>query len=277
MTPTRPDRPEESYFLKLERAGEHLDELRRRLAPFSELQEFKLRRRVDKRGRPRTAAYSVYVDEPQDPMLPIIAGDFLYNLRSALDHAAVAKVPSKYKRTVSFPIFTEDPFEVDLETGSDISARADQRDAWARCTAGMSPYVVQYLRDEVQPFTAVKRQPGGNAKDHLLAILSALQNADKHRQLIAVGIGLQVTTLTRQDGDVVSSADLRCSLPPGDLLRNGEEFLLDVPLDTEIRIYGRAVAAFGVSESDGLRPFPELFDTISVFVQGIVGRLHVGP
>ena len=34
----------------------------------------------------------------------MIAGDVLFNLRSALDHIAVAMVPSKFRREASFPI-----------------------------------------------------------------------------------------------------------------------------------------------------------------------------
>ena len=46
-------------------------------------------------------------------MIPVIIGDCLYNLRSALDHLAVAIAPRKRKANAAFPVETTDPWKKD--------------------------------------------------------------------------------------------------------------------------------------------------------------------
>ena len=98
-------------LLKLNRAKEHLDVLDAKLREFSRTQPFRVTHYEDV----QKALYIMRLQIPIiDPTLAIIAGDAIYNLRSALDHVAwqlALKTKARpYDRT-SFPIVDKDTRE----------------------------------------------------------------------------------------------------------------------------------------------------------------------
>lgn len=114
--------------------------------------------------------------------LPFIAGDIIYNMRSALDHLAyslcVAHVGAeKIKEGVSmFPIH---------------AAIGSYMDAGVRACRQMSDEA-KGLIQQMQPYHGPKPH---DRQRHPLAVLNALSNIDKHRHLILKGMVSARTSL----------------------------------------------------------------------------------
>src|ERR1700684_819688 len=66
-----------------------------------------------------------------DENLPIIVGDVIHNVRSALDHMAVAMVPNDRRRKAGFPIFSTCPYDADGNVFD-----TEQGRAWTKFTTG---------------------------------------------------------------------------------------------------------------------------------------------
>jgi hypothetical protein len=162
-----------SWRVKVERAKQHLDEFGRiELA-------YMMRRPYD--VSPDFDPYSsehignVRVREPVPPMLAAIAGDLLNNLRSALDHIAVALIGRK---EAAFPIYTIWNGEKSKDFEREV------RGANAAAIAGIR---------ELQPCQhAARNTPVG---EHPLAVLQVLNNKDKHRALTIVATRGTVNSL----------------------------------------------------------------------------------
>lgn len=104
-------------------------------------------------------------------LLSLILGDFLNNLRCALDHSLTAINPQA-GRNLNFPVAI---------TSGDWEAWAEK---W-RKAGGQEGALAAIGAD--QPYRA---GVGQDPKDHRLRILSRLNNADKHRLLQVMHVGL---------------------------------------------------------------------------------------
>ncbi len=146
-----------------------------------------------------------------DPVLAALVGDVLFNVRSALDHLAVELIPRERRtrhilRLAQFPIFTCNIDERDPITGSYL--HGNQRGNWDRQTKGLTKEALDAVKWH-QPYNFTSQ--GLNPRDSSLAILSSLQNADKHRQLVLTARGIRDPTgiWTAADGTVQ-----RVTFPP---------------------------------------------------------------
>ena len=106
-----------------------------------------------------------------DERFAIVLGDYLFNIRSALDHLVVAIAPRKYKYDTSFPICTKDPLASDKTTGAYLDAEAAR--AWASRTQGLPHDCIAHLK-ALQPYEMARLQ-GGSAQSYPLSMLSAFQ------------------------------------------------------------------------------------------------------
>lgn len=169
-----------SWWLKVDRAQKHLREFERAIGrprkrrPYTE----------DVRIEPDSGHYrwSVRLQVTGDPDfgLAVIAGDVLHNLRTALDHCAVAVAPPQQASVAAFPLVTED-FWCEDESGrfirTDDEARRG-REIFARRTKGMPDGALAVV-ESAQPY-----RRAGDPRLSPLGLLSRLENADKHRQLL---------------------------------------------------------------------------------------------
>ncbi len=57
--------------------------------------------------------YRLEMTEEPDPMIPVIIGECLCDLRSALNHLAVAMAPRSRRASTAFPVEMSDPWETD--------------------------------------------------------------------------------------------------------------------------------------------------------------------
>ncbi len=167
---------------KLDRAQEHLRALHDELPRFVDEKPHRFVGYID----PQASRYSIRVGIEKDPPLlwSIIVGDFVHNIRSALDHLLCQLVilsgvtPDNGHQ---FPIFTSEP------TGGKPLA------TWNRMTKGLRSDILDAVK-KVQPYTS-----GDRAKENALALLNGLSNEDKHRLPLAT-----VTAIEQHDHGTLS-------------------------------------------------------------------------
>lgn len=175
----------DSWRLKVDRAEQHLGDLKREIDRYAEQHAYKAVHHVGGvkcHEHPDCWRYRLQITQEPDPWLAILAGDVVHNLRSALDHIAVALVPSSRRYKASFPIRMEDPWV--RENGRYV-AKPETRRSFNTAVKGMPAAAITAIK-ELQPY-----KEGPDARIHLLAQLSTLENADKHRQLIPFAAGLR--------------------------------------------------------------------------------------
>ncbi len=148
-------------YLKTARAKEHLEELRDRLHRFREDEPISFKREDDLTNQHHLIRIKI---KAVPDKITLIAGDFLYCLRSSLDQLvwALAKNVGSYPSGTQFPIF-------------------EQRDQgrFNRYTFGVPSDAVPIIESH-QPYNA---QNATLMKEHLLWQLNKLCNIDKHRRI----------------------------------------------------------------------------------------------
>jgi hypothetical protein len=248
----------DSWWLKLDRAKDHLDEFKGVIDPLLKRCVNPVTKSWETYDHQPAFVYRVRFSNPEpDERLPVIAGDFMHNVRSALDHVAVALAPIARKHDASFPIFTCDIHEQDQVTGRYL--HPSDRKKWLRRIEGMSEGAVAIL-DTVQPFHG--GGTGQDPADSPLALLCEFQNADKHRELNIVAQGLTDPEfiLTYPDG---SSARDRPPVPLDGLMRNGAIVHVDrsnPPEKMEMDTEGTPRIVIGSSIDGPVRECPGAFD-----------------
>ncbi len=152
-------------IMKLDRAKRQMKELGNAVRSFFRTKPYKFS------GKPNPQApeviYRMDFVKPIPSEIPLIAGEIIQNLRSALDHLAYQLYCSGTKggtlnKEIAFPIAESKPKYDDIKP---------------RRTKGMSPAAIAAI-DAVQPYG------GGN---DVLWHLHALNNIDKHRLILTVG------------------------------------------------------------------------------------------
>jgi hypothetical protein len=190
--------------------------------------------------------YFISVPNEVDEMMPIIAGECLFNIRSALDHLLCALIPGEDKGRAQFPIFTQDPLAIDPLTGNYRDSQA--RGRWLLQTKNVPSEPLAVIT-ELQPFNQAGNE-AEKAQHHSLAVLSTLQNADKHRQLVYRRPGLKQTVIT-SDGAV------GCIVPA---LYDGAKFLVS---DHQVDVQAEGVFSvpFGIGGDVGYE-YPITFNKV---------------
>jgi hypothetical protein len=148
-------------YLKTARAKEHLDELQDRLRRFREDEPISFKREDDLANQQHIVRIKI---KRIPDKITMIAGDFLYCLRSSLDQLvwSLAKEIGSYPSGTQFPIL-------------------DHRDQgkFNRNTIGV-PLGAVAIIESYQPYNA---QSPALMKEHLLWQLNKLCNIDKHRRI----------------------------------------------------------------------------------------------
>jgi hypothetical protein len=249
-----------SYLLKMDRAEEHLDVLGGEVRAFSESHPYAVRKRVED----KKDVWRLCFTATPNPRIGIIGADFLYNVRSGLDHLAAALVPAANRRSVMFPIFWHGVWEDPVEGESEEKRKARQR--WNTVTREMKPGAIAVLK-ELQPYLGyTDRDP----RAHLLSSLNRLSNKDRHSGLpvMAVGLGGSTMAWTMPDGSVGSSKDPE----DGGLANDAKLHLPESAMDVQIK--GTMVIAVRVAMPDGYITIPHHFQGILNFARsGVVDRL----
>lgn len=155
---------------KLDRADEHLKTLTDEITAYFDGEPHSYRTHADLDA----GTYSVRVTIERQPSLrlAIICGDFVQNLRAALDHLANALVTKPVGRT-QFPIYSDrDEFMSQVA----VPATRGQRGP----LTGLDPLgEIFNLIESYQPYHRTDETDA-----HPLIALSDLSNADKHRTIL---------------------------------------------------------------------------------------------
>jgi len=158
---------------RLARADEHISDLEREIADFRGLHPNLYRTDYD----PKTAELSHRLQqEPAPPRFSVIAGEVLFLLRSSLDHLVgqlllaqvtpPANLGAAMERS-TFPI-------------------CDTANAWKSFDWTKIPDVSAQVRTAIAAYQPCNRTDGLPPEDHPLAVLSSLNNIDKHRKLLVL-------------------------------------------------------------------------------------------
>ena len=132
----------------------------------------------------RDLRWTLRITSQPDPMLSLMVGDFVHNLRSALDHVVVASIPKKARSSfTSFPWTSVDIF-AKRANGEFVIKNDGARQEFERAIRGVHPDA-RAIIISLQPYHA-----GPEAHRMVLGLISRLDNADKHRELTTVGAGL---------------------------------------------------------------------------------------
>ena len=97
-----------SYTEKLSWAEAHLTKLEAALKTYADRHPYKVTHSI----KQQKDHWRLRFIEAPNREVPLIVGDFLYNVRGGLDHLACALVPRKYRRSVSFPIIREPIWDI---------------------------------------------------------------------------------------------------------------------------------------------------------------------
>lgn len=165
---------------KLAWAKKHIEALDGELDAFFDKKPVAARVEIDRKGQ-RILIYGE-LKAPKPPHWPLMIGDAVHNLRSALDHVVWAfstrnmavKRLQELKR-IQFPICTEFGDYWDAKKGQRVRRMAFVDDTARTRIDGMQPY-----------------HGGNRAGDHPLAHLNALSNEDKHHQLIITATAIEL-------------------------------------------------------------------------------------
>jgi hypothetical protein len=256
-----------SYILKLDRAQEHLDVLKREIQTFVESHPYT----VTKRREGKKDVWRLNFTPQLPPHVALVGADFVHNVRSALDHLAAALVPAARRDSTYFPILWERVWDPPVE--EENKQAADDRAKWTTIVTKMKPGAVEVLK-RLQPYAGYTPV---SEYTHLLDSLNRLWNTDKHSRLpfMTEGLGNSTMIWTMADGTTQSVTDNLS----GGLGDNAK--LIDLRDVVDVKIKGTVVVAIRVAHPDGFIPLPYHFEGILDYARAIVGwlvpYLHVAP
>lgn len=201
--------PLDGVDAKLHRAIAHIANLEREIRAFTERKPYTLRRQEEpSAGGLEVKLFAVDSGIGDPPVsIRLLAGEVIYQLRSALDHLIHQlvilngqAVKLHNSRSHQFPIF---------ETREGYVKRAP------RMIDGVSKAVAQMVED-AQPYKRLPNAP----KQHSLWRVQDLNNTDKHRLIPITVVGVEQIT-GRESADNTTYADVFRMHRPGPL-KDGE-------------------------------------------------------
>ena len=243
----------ESWWLKVKRAQLHMVEIERAVRDYSDSHPYEIVRTRPPKRQQYLWRYVVRITKQPDPMIAVVIGEFVHNLRSALDNVVVACAPPQRRKSASFPIEFDDIWAKDT-AGVYVIRDDERRVRYQTAIAGL-PAEAKTFIEFSQPY-----QAGRQRGLHGLGILSRLENADKHRQLITVGTGLvDVRTIATMRGETLQQLP---TLGRAGIRPDGAEvakFVWDgvnQPTEAEVKVEvsGTAAITIEVSNLGGNQP-----------------------
>jgi hypothetical protein len=212
-----------SVWRKIERAKKHTNDLEAEITTFFGTKPYE----IETQGNPKTGPGSYRIKGTPKPLpksVPLIAGDAVHNLRSALDHFACGAVSTVTTKT-TFPVWRASP-----------TATADE---WRGAVNGK-------LRDAsprlIQAVTRLKAYETGNGKD--IWTVDNLDLIDKHRLLVYIAVA--PTTVTIDFGESLRKAVTGREIPS-----------LPLPIRIKWIPVEEGTVLFTTDSPDGLNTEPE--------------------
>lgn len=234
-----------SWWVKFDRAQDHREKAEAMVARATVQQPI----RIEKTQTNGDWSYTVHHDATIDVAFSAVVGDFLFNLRSAIDHIAAA---NRLKPTLKspFPLF-HDPIGGPPVPGEPARYKA-YRNAWAQVGAN-TPLAVFAVMDAAQPYNA----PDGLVPaDTALAVLNELHNRDKHASLAVITSGIKDIECWVEMPD--GRHPIRDPRLPSGMFPNGADIFHD-KRELDIRARGEVALAIAAGPTEGYRFLPRSF------------------
>ncbi len=249
-----PSEAQPSWRLKIARAEHHLVELRDLVNRYRDGHHYRAVCTHPPRPQPTHWRFVLEITKPPDPQIAIVLGDLLFNIRSALDHIAVACAPAKRKRQAGFPLYEKRP-------------EGEEQRKFESMIKGMPSEALAIIEYE-QPYNVRNRAPNVRPDSvETLFTLSALQDADKHRGLADLVSGISDPKVQVTGGAETFGTMRPTYIEPGELLINYDEFGNRIPFD-EVKVEVRGVPHVAVNVS---RRGDYELPTVA---EGILERVH---
>ena len=169
-----------SYDLKLDRAEKHLIELEDAIHRYVSRHAYEVSVGIEGKETP---VHRFRFTEQPDPVVASIVGDFIYNVRSALDHLRAVLVPKNRERRGYFPIYFPGVWEPAV-AGEDTQ-RAKERSQWKTDTRGMKPEAIKILQ-QLQS----EADSGDWEKPSALTTINRIAVKDRHTRVPVVAASL---------------------------------------------------------------------------------------
>jgi hypothetical protein len=244
---------EPSWRLKIARAEHHFEDLRVVVERYRQGHHYRAVCPNPPR-RPTHWRFVLEITKPPDPQIAIVLGDFLFNVRSALDHIAVACAPPDRKRQAGFPLYEQQP-------------QGEEQRKFESMTRRMASEAVAVIEYE-QPYNLPNRtSSGGPESVEAFFALNALQDADKHRSLALLVAGISYPEVRVSWGDEGLAILTPRYVAPGEELVKYEELGNRIPYG-QVNVEVRGVPQVAVNISR--RADYELLDVAG----GILGRVR---
>lgn len=243
-----------SYLRKIARAQKHLEDLKPIIAGYVDSQPYELARS----STDGSSLYRIHMTSSVPRDVPLISGDFIYNIRSALDHLAAALNPPNRRRSVYFPIFWKGVW-LDPVDGEEAK-RLEDRQKWQSSTRDMAPKAVEIIKAQQPDYTAHNSEK----EVHFLHGVNLLSNYDKHFELPAIlaGIGEPIVRWKR-DGLKHDFADAR----DWGIFKEGTP-LPFIPLDAkDVEIDAKVHVVIRVTHPSGEVNIPGYFERVLEMVR----------
>lgn len=173
-----------SWHLKVLRAEDHLHEFKRALAEYGDRRPYSAERRLERKSDHHIWHFVLKAEENPDPKLAMILGDFMHNIRAALDHLACACVPKDKRKSAGFPVTTKNLWE---RRGWRFVHRK-RNDVQDR--AGFGRRIKHMPREARAVVHALQPYNRDIPAFHTLYMVNRLDNFDKHRSLILTNVSL---------------------------------------------------------------------------------------
>ena len=155
----------------------------------------------------------------------LIVGDFVQNLRAALDHLVWQLVRANGQqpgRSIAFPIFDQEP---PMRRGH------RERERWKAMTRGVHPAALRFI-ERLQPYS-----PGGDGPSrNVLTALRKLSNEDKHRTILSAFSAIEHREPI--EIDVVGVRDVRTPVEGGQVYAGRALKSYDLVLEAPVEIIG---------------------------------------
>jgi hypothetical protein len=241
-----------SYLRKIARAEKHLNDLKPIIASYVESQPYVLER--DDNSSP----YRIHMTSGVPRDIPLISGDFIYNIRSALDHLAAALNPPSRRRSVYFPIFWSGVWDEPVE--GEETKKTEDRQKWLTSTREMAPRAVEIIKRQQPDYSA----HNSDKEVHFLHGVNLLSNYDKHFELPAILAGVGEPTISWiGDGMRQSFTDSR----DWGIVKEGTP-VSAIPLDaTDVQIDAKVHIVIRVTQPKGEVSIPGYFDRVLEMVR----------
>lgn len=188
-----------SYRLKMSRAYKHINDVEDLMADINSQGPYTVRESHKPKRKDGQYVYTVELlplGEAED-VVACVLGDYLHNVRSALDHLAVALNPRSRKGKVYFPISLK-PISYEEPAKCPHCGR-DSGNMWLRSTKGMDRRAVAII-EAMQPCNLPLPGPIRGIQpireNNLLYVLSQFSNLDKHREALPLEWAVSPTGVT---------------------------------------------------------------------------------